>query len=265
MEPAAQTRFLQRFLQRLHERVSESEHVRGEHARDVEIAIARARLGDPPRDLNRLAQSLGVVDIQDLPLAMNGRLMRAPNGGWTIELNEKIDPGIRPFIFAHELAHLILDAPRPNVRRVDSDEMAYEASERKYDEAALEILMPMQWLINNVQPTQPLLSEAVRVAAALDLSVELAATALAATQIWDGQLTSWRRGEHEWQPDARNVAFKPLPDESVSSGNAFGDLAIGKIAFAKLQLESQSGDRSYYRAEMTRIDADHLLVLLNLS
>ena len=161
--------------------------------------LAAAGASDVPRDLDRIATYLGVVETRSVPLSTRGRLV-AERGGLVVELNQDDSPQLRRFTYAHELAHLVAE-PRRAMQATASTRAASERSERAYAEIealcnrlAGEMLMPESWLSDRVSLDTPSLADALSAAQTADVDPELVAKEAINRGLWRALLIVWAVG-----------------------------------------------------------------------
>jgi hypothetical protein len=93
-----------------------------------------------PTDLEAISSEVGIREIRRVPLAIRGRLIRAP-GGFAVEINEQLDVQEQRFVLAHEIAHLVLADGL--LAEVNGFRLGYNRVEILCDFGAREILLPL--------------------------------------------------------------------------------------------------------------------------
>lgn len=189
-----------------------------EGLRRLRRALRSARIDDhPPRDLEALASHLSVSEIRTTPLAMRGRI--TVDGPYvSIELNADDPPFVQRLTLAHELAHLIVEDGRVQaaVRKGRAPE---PLSPRKYDEVELvcdmlaaELLLPEEWLIEQVNLDEPSLAVAQCLAGDARVSVEFLVRRAIDRGLWRALAIGWIVTRDEahvaWITPDRGDAFR---------------------------------------------------------
>jgi IrrE N-terminal-like domain len=166
--------------------------------RDVETAILRAVLHDvpaPPVDLFDLASRLAVQEIRPTQLSDGYTDFRSSRP--VIFLNHTVSRSRMRFIFAHELAHVVLRTRRARVTLQELGEMRLlENEEHLADCIALAILVPDTW-VDALRAATYTLDGLQRVAAAAEVSLAALVQRMTAAGITVG-LLHWLRGDRDW-------------------------------------------------------------------
>lgn len=161
---------------------------------------------EPPIDLVRVAQRLGVDEITEAQLVEDGRLEHTPYHVRILLQQDASYPRKR-FTLAHELGHVVLTDPDSFVVARRYRPRA-DQEERFCDAFAAALLLPRAWVEQRWATAQ----RSLRVVRAMSdtAHVSLAASAIRLNEIlgWDRTLLRWRRSDDgRW----RLVATTGLP------------------------------------------------------
>jgi hypothetical protein len=215
----------------------------------------------PPINLARLAEILGVVEIEKVPLSMRGRCMAAGRGV-RVELSDSLAPFEADLTLAHELAHLILGDMRgtgQSVRRLPfAADISYSELEQICDSCADEILLGDDWLRERIDGLQPSLRQAQALSDLCGYPPEYIARRAIGSQLWRARLI-W----FDWDGRAFNPKVTyPFKDELylLDILPLTTDLpAGGVIASGSLELMKGEGP---FQADLCRTRSDQLLVMM---
>lgn len=150
-----------------------------------------------PTDLPRLARSAGIIELRDVSLAFDGRLLRESQG-FVVEVNTVLSDTDRRFVAAHEITHLLLEGDRVNADPVaragspDEGRLAYHLLEELCDWGAAEILLPVNSVREEVRGVRPSTDLLFSIAGEADCTIRLAAERIVSTGIWQVGFVCWR-------------------------------------------------------------------------
>lgn len=180
-------------------RAAESEAIR--KVRSVALTAGQAK---PPVQLDVIARHLGISDVAVVPLAMNGRLLLEPSGRLKVQLSDQLSLDRRRFVFAHELAHIVIEGKRIGAcqrqglaSRVE-DASQYDGIEDLCDAAASEFLLPRDWIEDHVDATRPSLETVRDVSDQSGCGLEYTAQRIMDLALWRGPLFVLERSDDRW-------------------------------------------------------------------
>ena len=158
-----------------------------EKRKRVRAKLIEAGCAEIPRDLHKLAGALGVGDVREVPLALRGRLVRE-SGGFAIEINSDLEGFQKRHVFAHELAHILVEDDNFELSQRERTARArgssYHVVEKLCDECAAEMLLPLLWLRERLRRARPSLEALEQLAKNAQCSLEYAAERVRAEAIW---------------------------------------------------------------------------------
>lgn len=223
----------------------------GEVRRRVAGLLARVRYAGPPTNLDAIAGHLQVKSIRTSPLSMRGRVL-FERGGVVIELNEQLEPIERRYVLAHELGHLILEGDRIAKALAQSVAWKYRQTEELCNQAALELLLPTDWLLANQPKT---MAAAVETANRAEISVDVLAPKLVDTGVWKGDRLWWLSAEPPYRLlrshpswDADFIDRVSIGQRSIDLIRACSESANCKVADIDAEIV---GESVIYKAEAT--------------
>ncbi|HYU09033.1 MAG TPA: ImmA/IrrE family metallo-endopeptidase, partial [Gemmatimonadales bacterium] len=146
-----------------------------------------------------------------------------------IEIEKTLDESEKTFVLAHEIAHLILEnlvpTPHPSIRAAIGT-FSYTEIERLCDICAEELLLPLEWLRDWVDPRVPSFTVVEEVAHISRCQIETAASVIIKNGLWSAKLywCSWKNGativDRSCPPDEPAVLASvrlPLPRVTQAS------------------------------------------------
>lgn len=249
MDPKRRER-LSRFHYARMDRIRATRNRKRSQEREVIDKVQKACLSagtfNPPRDLARLARNIGIDEVRVHPLA-NRADITLEGHRLVIELSDQLTEFDRRFSLGHEIGHMLLEGDRIKALFVDRARQAvsrhaYIEMERKCDLAAAELLLPEEWLVDQLDLHRPSLAAMKRIADAAQVPVDFVIDRALRAGIIQAQAIWWRLKED------RLFAWRVLPDEG-GLADAWVDIepaSYSSILGAALQdIEIVSGNLTF--------------------
>lgn len=242
----------------------------------LKIRNMRARFipEDIPADLGRLASAVGIRDVRYVPLPVRGRLVS--EGRCVVaEINNQLSEDDRRFVLAHEIAHIILETE--HLGKLDLRELANRQdrprSQRKYqrlenlcDEAAKEILVPMQLVRFTVSGKQASLEVLLTLAGKAQVRPEVVASQILRAREWDFRVFWWRHTWRGWaavqsmpsrsQDELVRLEIEDASQSIVERANGEQRLVCGSVTL------SYPGEPQRYEKAEASPDGENLVLLM---
>jgi len=155
--------------------------------------LVKDKLGASP-SLENLARSLGVNEITEEAMPIEGGLFNLPGKGLVIKLNANSPPSRRRFTLAHEIGHLLMGTV-PGLRSACRDDPALESA---CDSIAAELLMPSEEAVAFIRTLgQPSPEKLKIIASRYSVSLHTAAIRVHSDfRLWKCFIGLWERHPH---------------------------------------------------------------------
>ena len=182
----------------------------------VESLLDQSRIRKPPVDLDNIARSQGVKNVERVRMGSVLGMTTQTRTGFEISLNSRV-PMKERFTFAHEIAHTLLmppDWPSDGVHR--RTRTAGDKLERLCDQIAAEILMPSRWAKPFVLTGRPGATSVLRMAETFKTSLQAAAVRFVELSQRSLGFSCWRANSRSvsliWEAGDRDLSghMKPL-------------------------------------------------------
>ena len=150
----------------------------------------------PPTDLARLGESLGVVEVEQKQMKVDGMVL--PKGsGYKVVLNSSNIEVRRRFSWAHELGHIIEQSGLLAKPQFRSAPRSYNETEALCDKIAAEILMPREEFREYMDRSEETLAAVPKLAPVFDTS--MLSTAIRYTDLLEvpAVLSVWKTVSHQ--------------------------------------------------------------------
>ena len=271
MKETSPGEFARRLSLRTWERASPRYAERATVARKVARARASAGLNYPPADLHGFAKALGIGAIREVPLSVQGRLVREQTA-IAVEIREDMSRPMKTLTLAHEMGHLIVDEKLAaacrltdfmNTRSPDARE--YSKVEELCDFAAEEILLPESWLGHQVDATAPPdLGLGEKLSETSGLEISLVARRLIDLGFWRARLFWFLRLGAELTLATTYPAETALSYREVRPvpADSFPWDVLGRDTVTRGRLRLEAPDQVHnFDAQAKRIDPERVLVM----
>lgn len=209
---SGELRYYQAIGEKLLEKQSTRNALQAEILREVQREKIAGGVNALPVDLDRLAKHLGVFEIRDVPLSMNGRVL-LDHSKAIIEVNSSLSENNKRFTIAHELAHLIIEKHRPpSLPPIDLHSKTlsagmYHLIEELCDSCAEEILLPGKWLWERIGSLSPSFAAAEKIGAEAHCDMKLVIERAVSLGLWQCRLLWWEMKEGKF------YAIKTFPSK----------------------------------------------------
>lgn len=240
----------------------------GEVYRLVKYVRIEAGCDKVPTPLLRLARHLNVYQIREVPLAMHGRLMKE-NGSIAIEVNTDLSHFEKRQTIAHELGHLIIEKRLIElVPRREERATAFGGSLHKMDklcdEAASEILLPLQWLRSHVLTSRPSLNLCHTLASESVIPLDYFVAKISDKKLWSCRFIWWEKQENGVIPTksypSTNIEFT-IQVEDFQSSLIVRSLIEQKYMEGKERLVIQE-EKGEYQIQCLPLDKSKVLTMI---
>jgi Zn-dependent peptidase ImmA (M78 family) len=182
--------------------------------RRVKYIKIKAGCNDVPVDLFELTRFMKIIDIQEIPLANRGRLLREKNG-MIIQINNTLSSFDKLSTIAHELSHLIVEDKYLHLipQRVRRSESPYSLpqkyTEELCEEAAAEMILPLEWLRDCIRGSSPSLKLIQSIVSRSNTSIDFVVARICDDGLWSCRFLWWHK-EKERIYAIKSYPFLPI-------------------------------------------------------